>query len=60
MLCYKDRSYCVRKECTNKLCTDRLTDDIIRAAKRARLPLSLIDLGNQACYTTCDNKKLEI
>lgn len=60
MLCYRDRSYCVRKECTNKLCTDRLTEEIIQAAERARLPLSLIDCGDQPCYTTCESKKLEI
>ena len=59
MLCYKDRSYCIRKECTNKLCTDRLTDEIIRAAERAGLPLSLIDLGDYPCYT-CDSNETDI
>lgn len=57
MICYRDRSYCCRRECTNNLCTDRLTEEIIEAAERVGLPLSLIDCGDQPCYTMEERTK---
>jgi hypothetical protein len=60
MLCYRDRCYCSREDCTNKLCDRRITENVKRDAARVGLPIDVADLGDVACYTTCDNEKSDV
>jgi hypothetical protein len=39
MICFRDKTYC-NSMCSEK-CDDKLTDDIIRAARKANLPISI-------------------
>ena len=45
MLCYRDRTYCNCEDCANTKCWDRLTDDVVKAAEKWRLPVSVGDFS---------------
>ena len=44
MICYKDRSFCVRSSSLQE-CARALTEDVSEGAERAGLSLSMFDCG---------------
>ncbi len=56
MLCYSDKTFCMKEDCQDNTCTRKITPEHEARAKKLGLPFSMMDFSNNGCYQPPTNK----